>query len=163
MAGTCKKCGIQDPECGFYESNSAACKECVRASVRENRRQNISYYRAYDRKRYRESDERKAHCHAAGRNWPSEKRAEAQRRYRKKNRAKIQARAKVRRAMLKGEVEKQPCHFCGSEKAVEAHHEDYSKPLDVFWFCRPCHAKYHAVRGDFQEPIPDEQAKETRI
>jgi hypothetical protein len=31
---------------------------------------------------------------------------------------------------------------CGSTK-TEAHHEDYSKPLDVDWVCRKCHQKIH--------------------
>ena len=47
----------------------------------------------------------------------------------------------VRHAIERGELTPQPCENCG-EKA-EAHHDDYSKPLDVRWLCRPCHAIEH--------------------
>jgi Bacillus phage endonuclease len=31
------------------------------------------------------------------------------------------------------------CYSCGRVKLLEAHHVNYSKPLQVFWLCRPCH------------------------
>lgn len=34
------------------------------------------------------------------------------------------------------------CKVCGSDNA-HAHHEDYSKPLDVEWFCRKHHRELH--------------------
>lgn len=30
---------------------------------------------------------------------------------------------------------------------LHAHHEDYSRPLDVTWLCRSCHAKRHSELG----------------
>lgn len=36
------------------------------------------------------------------------------------------------------------CQKCGcpSEgRALDGHHEDYSKPLEVIWLCRSCHKK----------------------
>lgn len=28
-------------------------------------------------------------------------------------------------------------------KLIDAHHHDYSKPLEVIWYCRSCHVKLH--------------------
>lgn len=35
------------------------------------------------------------------------------------------------------------CEICGSTKKVEAHHDDYNKPLVVRYFCFSCHRKWH--------------------
>ena len=58
-------------------------------------------------------------------------------RYRKKNKDKISARNILYSAIRYGKMERQPC-YCG-ETEVEAHHEDYSKPLEVKWRCMNCH------------------------
>jgi hypothetical protein len=42
----------------------------------------------------------------------------------------------------RGHIIKVPCESCGSPKS-QMHHHDYSKPLDVEWFCRPCHMALH--------------------
>lgn len=34
--------------------------------------------------------------------------------------------------------------------AVQAHHEDYSKPLDVTWLCPRCHTRRHAELGEWR-------------
>lgn len=52
------------------------------------------------------------------------------------------ARSYARVYQLKGGLIPQPCEKCGSEK-VEKHHEDYDKPLEVIWLCRPCHLDLH--------------------
>lgn len=56
----------------------------------------------------------------------------------------------VQNALKRGHLVKQPCEVCGVEK-VDAHHEDYSKPLDVRWLCRKhhmeLHRKYHAAEA----------------
>ena len=44
-------------------------------------------------------------------------------------------------AVKTGVLTPEPC-ACGGTK-TEAHHEDYSKPLDVDWVCRKCHQKIH--------------------
>lgn len=32
------------------------------------------------------------------------------------------------------------CSMCGTGAKCQAHHADYSKPLEVTWLCSPCHA-----------------------
>lgn len=59
-----------------------------------------------------------------------------------KNPHKIKARWLVHGALETGKLVKSPCEKCGNTK-VQAHHDDYSKPLDVRWLCHPCHCKEH--------------------
>lgn len=35
------------------------------------------------------------------------------------------------------------CERCARDYKLHAHHEDYSKPLDVIWLCTPCHGARH--------------------
>lgn len=56
---------------------------------------------------------------------------------------KYAARKKVETALKWGKIEKRLCERCGSA-VVHAHHEDYSKPLDVMWLCPLHHKQRHA-------------------
>lgn len=42
------------------------------------------------------------------------------------------------------------CEGCGAAKRLLAHHEDYSKPLQVDWLCPVCHAQRHVGDGDLR-------------
>lgn len=35
------------------------------------------------------------------------------------------------------------CPNCNEARDIEAHHKDYSKPLDVYWLCTKCHGLDH--------------------
>jgi hypothetical protein len=48
----------------------------------------------------------------------------------------------VSAALRRNQITRQPCEICGSIK-VEAHHDDYSKPLEVRWLCRVHHEEHH--------------------
>jgi hypothetical protein len=59
------------------------------------------------------------------------------------NRLKYAARQACICAIRTGELVRQSCELCGSTEKTDAHHDDYSRPLDVRWFCRPCHIAFH--------------------
>lgn len=52
------------------------------------------------------------------------------------------ARSKLRSAVARGAVKRKPCEVCGAVKA-QAHHDDYSKPLEVRFLCKKHHAQHH--------------------
>ncbi len=58
----------------------------------------------------------------------------------------VKAHNAVTRAVAKGSLTKEPCTVCRNPKA-QAHHEDYSKPLEVIWLCA-LHHKLHHLRKD---------------
>jgi hypothetical protein len=57
---------------------------------------------------------------------------------------KERARQQAWNAANRGDIQRQPCEVCGVEK-VDAHHDDYSKPLEVRWLCRAHHMEVHRV------------------
>lgn len=62
------------------------------------------------------------------------------------NKHKKRAKDAVYRAVLNGTLTRpHTCTLCLNVD-VEAHHEDYSKPLDVLWLCPRHHAELHRVR-----------------
>ncbi len=58
---------------------------------------------------------------------------------------KRRARTQLNDAVAQGRIFKPPfCLACGEHtEALEAHHWDYDRPLDVGWFCVPCHNRIH--------------------
>jgi len=96
--------------------------------VREWRRANREKSRAYMREWQAQNRERI-------RDW---QRANAS----KRDPQKTYAQNLLNRAVARGDVERQPCEVCGASK-TDAHHEDYSRPLDVRWLCRLHHRGVH--------------------
>lgn len=56
--------------------------------------------------------------------------------------AKIDARKRVYSAVRNGTLVPLPCERCG-DCVAEAHHDDYSKPLVISWFCKKHHIERH--------------------
>lgn len=125
----CTKCNEEKPVELFY-ARAARCKECTKSAVRNNYQRNRDYYVAYDKRREQESH-RKAD------------KAEARKRHRAAHSDKYRARQAVANAIRSGALVKQPCEQCGSNVMIHAHHDDYSKPLDVRWLCKDCHWRHH--------------------
>lgn len=59
-----------------------------------------------------------------------------------KHRGEAFARSLTRQAWLDGRIVKTPCEICGNTE-VQAHHDDYNKPLEVRWMCTKCHKQWH--------------------
>lgn len=64
------------------------------------------------------------------------------------------ARVAVSRAIASGRIVSKPCEKCGLEglsasgrNLIQAHHDDYSKPLVVRWFCQKHHFEHHHPCG----------------
>ena len=51
------------------------------------------------------------------------------------------ARIILNHAVRDGKLTRKPCEICN--KKAEGHHDDYSKPLKVRWFCFKHHRKHH--------------------
>ncbi|KKN96723.1 hypothetical protein LCGC14_0163670 [marine sediment metagenome] len=82
-----------------------------------------------------------------------------------KHRDRYLARSAVESAVLRGRMVKPDCcSECGADGRLEAHHEDYSRRLDVLWLCSDCHGKRHASedmpRPDAGRNVPVEVVRE---
>lgn len=65
---------------------------------------------------------------------------------------KQRARVAVRNAVRDGRMTRPTdCAACGTLCRPDAHHTDYTKPLEVQWLCRICHTKAHGrYRSDLR-------------
>lgn len=144
----CMKCGETKDREEFYRHAKMAdgllskCKTCTKRDVRENRARKIDYYREFDRARA--NLPHRVEARAAYAQTPEGK--DALRRgsvaWNNRNPVKKAASTAVNNAVRGGRLTRQPCEICGKEQA-HAHHDDYSKPLDVRWLCTTHHAEWH--------------------
>lgn len=109
----------------------ARCKTCHRRRVRENRRAKLAYYSDYEKIRNRDPQRRA-------------NKQDYERTYRIRNPEKAVARNAVNNAVRDGRIVKPDyCTVCGRTNAtLQAHHDDYAKPLDVLWLCFVCHREH---------------------
>jgi len=104
------------------EKTLISCRERMRRWREKNREKNkarsrLQYYKHIDKER------------------------ERSRLYSNKNRTIKNAQLAVHYALKIGKILRKPCEVCGSH--AEAHHEDYSQPLDVRWLCSTHHKRIH--------------------
>ncbi len=142
----CFKCRETKPLSEFYrhkmmgDGHLNKCKACARADVTRNREAKADYYRAYDRVRYYEHGHRSASKPDAG------KARTYSIRWRDRNREKRKAHEILNHALQTGKIKRpRACQKCRQRGEVQAHHHDYTKPLDVHWLCRPCHGLEHRM------------------
>ena len=152
---TCFKCDTEKPVTEFYRHKEMAdghlnkCKPCARTDSTRTRESRIDYYRDYDKHRaaqphrvaaryqYQQTVAGKASANTAKKLWCE------------RNPIKRQASSMVSAAIKSGSIIKpSSCEGCGIEaEKIHGHHDDYSRPLDVRWFCPKCHSGWHKVNG----------------
>ena len=131
----CTKCSTGKPLCLFTKNKQhttgwgGECVACANIRTAAYRNANLDKVRTHDRERSKEP-ERTEYL----RNQVYD--------YRAKNPEKVRAHWKVKQAKKTGRLTPKPCVKCGDAKSA-AHHEDYSKPLDVIWLCYSCHKHLH--------------------
>lgn len=139
-------------ECGRQRCPNPTCRRSYYQAREAQRLATDPTYRGRRNKRARES---------ARRRYPKQAEQERERnaRYGRENRARITARRRAERvvdpvkyeahkqvsmALRSGRLQPQPCEVAnGCDGRVEAHHEDYAKPLDVRWLCARHHHEAH--------------------
>ena len=132
----CFKCGQVKPLSEFYvhakmrDGHLNKCKECQRQNVQENYSLHKDARKAYERQREARSERRVAKA-----------RYQATRREVHPDRYK--ANTAVGNALRDGKLVRGPCAVCGTTVRVQAHHADYSRPLEVTWLCFKCHRAQH--------------------
>jgi len=135
--GTCRRCKHRDYMRGWYQRMTP---EQRRAWIAKRDPEKV---RAADRARfYRDHEKRLAN----GRKWRDENRArsaELARAWAERNPEKRRAHIAVGNALRDGLLERQPCEVCGTSDHVHAHHDVYSKQLNVRWLCVTHHAEHH--------------------
>jgi hypothetical protein len=127
----CTECRRRRPITEFSPRHGVRRARCIRCSAKyeQNRRKDPAWaneLRKRDRKRGR-TPERRAYDDAR-----KSKQPELVRR----------AHLAVIVAVKSGKLVRKPCEVCGKKKS-QAHHDDYSKPLDVRWLCQVHHSEHH--------------------
>lgn len=132
----CSRCGVVKRSFEFNRNGSrkdglqSRCRPC---QIEENRKHRLEHPE-WNRERCRRF--REAHA---------EEERERKRVWDKTNPEKRHARKAVERALKVGVlIRPSICGRCSSsEFGIHAHHEDYSRPLEVLWLCAPCHGQRH--------------------
>jgi hypothetical protein len=129
----CNKCGCTDTD-NFYKYSNTRCKDCYSSrwgtyNDKEKKRQ-VEKWRAKNKDKIREYY----------REWYKKN-------GRKRNPIKEKAHSIVRGAIISERlIRPSMCSKCKSGGRIEAHHNDYNKPLEVIWLCNKCHRFLH--RGE---------------
>ena len=134
---TCVKCLSRKPTTEFNKNRGMrdgylrACKACNGIYFRSYRAKNADSIAEQERKRNSLPERRVT-------------KIKQMRVFRARHPLATAAHSAVSRAIRAAVLDKLPCYFCSAAE-VDAHHHDYSAPLDVTWLCKACHRKFHSL------------------
>lgn len=157
MEKECFKCNTIKHISEFYKHKAMGdghlnkCKECTKLDSFGRTYEEIERRRHRDRNRSNK-EERVIMNKERLDNDPiaKKKNSDQKNEWSKNNKHKKNAHLKVSRAVMNGTIRREyNCSKCNSDFKVEAHHEDYSKPLEVVWLCSKCHhARHVEIRNE---------------
>lgn len=143
----CKKCGRELLITEFNWANKAKgkrqqmCRKCFSEYNKARYAKNPDKYKQ-DVKTYKKNNPKKV--------------LETRLSTNKKHPTKQNAQKCVDAALIAGVIVRPDhCYGCGcssDEHRIEAHHHDYSKPLDIVWLCTSCHRKLDNMRAAREKP-----------
>lgn len=151
----CFKCKKVKPYSEYYkhkgmkDGHLGKCKSCAKGDTVKYRHDNIEKVREYDRNRPNAEERISINKERIDRYKTEEpdkykKYVMQKLNWAKKNKHKKNAHNIVARALMNGNITRPlSCEVCGSSSKLQAHHNDYNRPLEVVWLCVPCHAKAH--------------------
>lgn len=145
MSHECRACGDNfTPSAAALKKSNYTCRSCRKIEDKERRKRmkllgiSISgtkmskdYYKRHNKEYIKRPEVRKARLAGFYRRMKDPI-----------NLYKAKARIMAWSAIKGGKLTRLPCEQCGEVK-VDAHHDDYDKPLEVRWLCRKHHAILH--------------------
>lgn len=155
----CSTCNKKRDISMFYTSKRIAsgyvssCKICKKKSCHQQYLNRIEYYRK-KHKEYSETKEAKERAKIREKSYKNslvwrKRRLSATRKWEKDNPIKFRALSILRNEVRsKRMIKPKKCSNCCKKKLINAHHDDYSKPLEVRWLCNQCHWDWHKDNGE---------------
>lgn len=147
---TCFKCNQVKDISQFYKHSQMKdgylnkCKDCAKNDIHINRKNKIEYYRNFDKMRANHPHRVQARKEYINTDKGKQAKSRACNKFRKTNPIKSKAHRAVQYALKCNKLIKPPeCECCSLPNKLQAHHDDYNKPLDVKWLCSSCHSNWH--------------------
>lgn len=151
----CNLCGELKYASEFYAHKQSKdglqgkCKECAKSVSKRNRVEKADYYKKYDAWRFKNDPRVKSrHKRYLGTEKGIDSMRKSQYLWINNNPDKRAAHVILGNAVRDGRILKPDhCSKCGEfqpSRNIHAHHNDYSKPLDVVWLCVQCHVDTHS-------------------
>ena len=150
----CFKCHKSKPLTAFYahprmaDGHLGKCKECTKKNVQKNRNNNLEHYQEYDKQRNQSPHRIKMREAYAATEAGRAAGNRAKKAWELRNPEKKHATTTLNNAVRVGKIVRtRKCAVCGSRKNVEAHHKDYSKPLEIVELCKKHHREADRKRS----------------